>query len=299
MLWSDVEGDFPQIINAYYPEVTDNANIFKKIGVVRRAIRRVLIKSVHLQCLYVDSWINSINQYDMIVVPADKLTLKIPEYLNKKGYRGRLIWWYWNPVNVEASPSPNLINRQLCELWSFDKRDCEIYQMRYNTQYFFARYPRKNTPITQDFYFVGKEKGRYSVLKELEKKLASFGYSTKFIITANSPRENSHKYDFPISYKDNLQRDQESRCIVEINQENQVGLTLRSLEALFFEKKLITDNTSIMEEEFYDENNILLLEEVSKDSVHEFINKPFQAKNSAVQFYDFNSWIERFCADNI
>lgn len=54
-----------------------------------------------------------------------------------------------------------------------------------------------------------------------------------------------------------------------------------------------------MEEEFYDENNILLLEEVSKDSVHEFINKPFQAKNSAVQFYDFNSWIERFCADNI
>ena len=27
MLGSDVEGDFPQIINAYYPEVTDNANI--------------------------------------------------------------------------------------------------------------------------------------------------------------------------------------------------------------------------------------------------------------------------------
>ena len=47
-----------------------------------------------------------------------------------------------------------------------------------------------------------------------------------------------------------------SRSIIEIEDIDQNGLTLRSLESIFFGKKLITDNRDIVNYDFYKKENI-------------------------------------------
>lgn len=49
-----------------------------------------------------------------------------------------------------------------------------------------------------------------------------------------------------------------SNIIVEIVREDQCGLTLRTLEALFYNKKLITTNKNVMDYDFYNKTNIFI-----------------------------------------
>lgn len=48
-----------------------------------------------------------------------------------------------------------------------------------------------------------------------------------------------------ISYQENLDNIRKSKCIVDVVQKGQIGLTLRPLESLFFKKKLLTNNKCI------------------------------------------------------
>ena len=50
-----------------------------------------------------------------------------------------------------------------------------------------------------------------------------------------------------------------ARCILEINQENADGYTSRFLEAIMFNKRIITDNESVKLSEFYSDKNIQII----------------------------------------
>ena len=88
--------------------------------------------------------------------------------------------------------------------------------------------------------------------------------------------------------------------ILELTKKNQAGLTLRALEALFYEKKLITDNENIKEYDFYDSNNIFILkqdEELSakkKKELEDFLRKDFKIVSKEVKKqYTIENWLEK------
>lgn len=86
-----------------------------------------------------------------------------------------------------------------------------------------------------------------------------------------------------------------SKAILDIVQEGQEGLTLRSMEALFFEKKLITNNQSIIKEKFYRKENIFIIGHDKIDEIEEFMNAAYIKNTEEVlKYYDFNAWINRF-----
>lgn len=103
-----------------------------------------------------------------------------------------------------------------------------------------------------------------------------------------------NKKDF-VEYDDYLQNLRESKAILEIVPENVVGLTIRTMEALFFNKKLITNNKDIKNYDFYNPNNIFIIGEDSEDKIKQFINSPFELiDRKIVEYYDFENWIKRF-----
>ena len=61
----------------------------------------------------------------------------------------------------------------------------------------------------------------------------------------------------------------------EIVQPGQGGLTIRTLEALFYNKKLITNNESITEYDFYNADNIFIYKEqdCNIDALKSFLKK--------------------------
>lgn len=181
----------------------------------------------------------------------------------------------------------NFLKKQLC--FSFDKTDCEKYGFIYYNQYTnldFNLLP-KSEKIKYDFYFLGLGKGRVEFIKEIECKYLEKNNNFKFkIIFKSRPSTllekiyarvfKVDKYNL-LSYKENLNLVASSKVILDIVKDNQTGITLRTLEALVYKKKLITNNKNIVNYEFYDPQNILLLEDASQPINEDFIYSKVKA----------------------
>ena len=98
-----------------------------------------------------------------------------------------------------------------------------------------------------------------------------------------------------MSYDKYLELLSESNCILDYNEKGQSGLTLRPMEALFLEKKLITNNKDIKNYDFYNPSNIFILGENNIEDIKEFINKPYEkVEQKIIDYYDFEQWLSRF-----
>lgn len=97
-----------------------------------------------------------------------------------------------------------------------------------------------------------------------------------------------------ISYSEILNNISQSKCLVDIVQDGQEGLTYRPLEALFYNKKLITNNKTITEYDFYKEENIYILGKDAR-SLKKFIESDFVPWNEKiVKKYTIENWIKNF-----
>ena len=73
------------------------------------------------------------------------------------------------------------------------------------------------------------------------------------------------------------------------------GLTLRVMDALIMEKKLITDNSLLQQMEFYCPENIYILGGDNKYDIKEFLEIPYKKLDETVKKkYSFEMWICRF-----
>ena len=129
-----------------------------------------------------------------MIIHASSLTTNLPFDINRINPSIRVIVWYWNTVH--NSIYPNRIKGKF-ELWSFDNKDCSLYGMHFNHQYYFKSIQFSNN-ITRDVYFCGRDAGRGKILLELYNYFINNGISSLFQIvnsqTVNMPQEMKSKY---------------------------------------------------------------------------------------------------------
>ena len=102
-----------------------------------------------------------------------------------------------------------------------------------------------------------------------------------------------------LSYEEYCNKIQHSGVLLDVNQKGQRALTMRVMEAIYFSKKLITNNKDIVHYPFYHENNIYLLPEklsrVSVKEIQDFIERPFLPYSEEIlSYYDFEHWKDHF-----
>lgn len=293
MLWPDKRDYWPvQIKKRNTVEIED---AFYNHGIIYGAVRKMMaINGIGLNVL-LGSWKKDIGQYDAIIVQASRITAYIPDFLRKKGYQGRIIYWYWDPVS--GSILPEKINRKYCELWSFDYMDCQKYNMKFNDTYYVFDEPAVPGNKTKwDVMFVGRDKGRLARLNEIKDQLDRNGLRTLFHIVPTKPYSfYIKKLASRISYEEILEIVKESGCILDINQKNQSGLSQRCMESLYFNKKILTDNVNVDKYKFFDEKMVLPLQEFSlyhiKDIITDSRNKYSEEQR---EYYSFENWLSRF-----
>lgn len=97
-----------------------------------------------------------------------------------------------------------------------------------------------------------------------------------------------------LSYDDFLFLSSRSKCIIDIKLSTHKGLSFRFFEALYFQQKIITDNAYIKEFDFYNSNNILVVEnwsEITSKHMIDFIEKPYQQiPSKTIDRYSFKNW---------
>lgn len=133
----------------------------------------------------------------------------------------------------------------------------------------------KNYPLF-DVFFAGKAKDRLPKLLEAYDMFSQAGLKCFFYITNARPDQMEKREGIVYSeklmpYLDMLKYSINSRCMFDINQEGALGFTSRFLEAVMYNKLLITDNPSVLDSKYYKSDYIQYFDDVSKIDVA-FIN---------------------------
>lgn len=203
--------------------------------------------------------------------------------------RVKKFFWIWNPIKADQEARFESIFLVMREMGftpsTFDPSDARKHKLMLFPQFFRMNQPETSQKTEYDFYFVGFEKGRRHLLNQLERSLA--GYKCFFKVVNNIKD--------CITYEENISNITKSKCLVDIVQEGQEGITLRPLEALAFKKKLITNNKKVQDLEFYNTNNIFILGVDSMEKMNAFLLSDWtDIDDKVVQHYDVNSWVENF-----
>ncbi len=296
MLWPDVLEDIPSSISRQYYDIVDVRNLYRKSGLIGRIIRKFLSKLGLSTISFCDNWIQDIDKYDKIIIHANIINRTIPHYLRERGYNGRIIYWYWNPV--ETTVNPNSVDKNSCEIWSFSRCDCEKYNLNYNSTYFFITdsnsYRIENK---YDVFFIGKDKGRAEYLLNLKNIFEADKLKCNFIVVKDETSKLANSfYSTAINYNNVVMLTKQSKVILEILQDGQTGESLRTMESVFFQKKLITNNKCIIQEPYYNKDYIFVLGIDDIRTIHDFIVSPANIKdfNEYKSYFQFDNWLKRF-----
>ena len=201
----------------------------------------------------------------------------------------RLCLWIWNPVKEAKRTEMESVYAAIAqagfEISTFDKGDAERYHQRLLNQFFRMRQTLSYVHPKYDFYFIGFEKNRGTIIRELKEKLQ--GYRIYFKVVS--------KLSEGIPYSENIANIAQTRCVIDIVQDGQTGITLRPLEALAFRKKLITNNRNIINYDFYSPNNIFVIGVDDFARLDGFLNTEFQPiLTDVISKYDIMTWLSNF-----
>ena len=233
---------------------------------------------------------------DKIIVFDTHVTPAYLYWLCKLYPDKRIILWYWNPVNEKRTF--DFFPRRV-EIWSYSPSDCEKYGFRYNSQFYFDCIAGKQSENIGKVHtqptvcFIGREKGRKESVLKIRDSLAQSGIATDchFMIDGVL-KKRSREPLLPYSRVVDLIRG--SDAILDYTLQENAGLSLRPMEALFWGKKLITNQKSIRQYDFYRKENIYILGEETR-GIKEFLSTSSVKVESDIRdYYLLSSWLKRF-----
>lgn len=197
---------------------------------------------------------------------------------------------------------------------SFDRIDTENHKnIIFRPLFFLDDYRRtKEDPVENkyefDISFLGTiHSDRFAIIKEIRKicddwglKFFSFQYLQSgfmyycYKILKNEFRETS-KNDFNYEKLESVNIAEivdKSKVILDIQHPQQTGLTMRTIEMIGMNKKLITTNQDIKNYDFYDPYNILVIDRKNIKIPKEFFDAEYRPIDEKIyEKYYIESWI--------
>ncbi|MBN9367896.1 MAG: hypothetical protein J0H59_12805 [Comamonadaceae bacterium] len=213
----------------------------------------------------------------------------------------------WNSIfqhdsKSSAAKKATLFRDLFTETCTFDPQDAETYGFRLIPQpYRFLEAPVA-TERENDLYFIGADKGRLAQLQKIKAMAEAANLKCRFHITPNkkikyTPQQAALLSTHSLAYTDNIEIGKKSRCLLEIIQKNQTGATMRAIESMFLNCKLITNNPYAQTMPGYSPDRVLMLDDATPEALKAFLNGPHAAPPaSALAQHEINHWIKIFHA---
>lgn len=242
--------------------------------------------------------LNKFSRYQLIIFMDSGF---LPEYasLVRKHTSARLVLFFWNRLSKKRLKLLNETKKDenINAFYTFDPIEAKKFGLLHNSTFYKSCVSLPLQSPQYDLFFGGNNKGRGNIAHTLEKKLETLGLSLKlFIIEGNE----GHKNIGYLPYNKFLEFLSTTKGILEIMQQKQSGITLRAMEALFFQKKLVTTNLEIKRYHFYHPDNIFILGYDNLENLPAFMNKELKHPyHEVIEFFEPQSWLQRFFDDDI
>lgn len=192
--------------------------------------------------------------------------------------------------------------------FSFDPVDAKNnLNLKFRPTFFMPQYKKleKSNNQLYDIAFIGTLHGnRYEKLNSIRSKLSKnktmfyfyvpsvLVYIKNKIIKNNYASLNEVSFK-PLSFNSTLKVISNSKCLLDINYPGQTSLSMRAYEAMASKTKYITNNKEIMKYDFYNPNNIFVLDDNDLDIPLGFFETPFEEVPSDVLLkYSVESFVD-------
>lgn len=236
-------------------------------------------------------------QYECIIV-FDAVYL-IPAVAHATDYKSKIVLWMWNTIEDYDVKRIN-IAKEFANIWTFDKADAEKYNLHFHEQFYFYQKNNDIKNTNKSVFFVGADKNRMSYVTSLSYEFSKIRFKSDFYVLPDWDKkyvENEQVFLIKdrLGYYDVLEKVKKCSAVLDLVKEGQVGLTVRALEAVFYNKKLITNNVLLKSTDLYDYGNIYVIGH-EKESMECFLNKAFTIYPEFIlEKYSVKNWLEDLC----
>jgi len=249
--------------------------------------------------------------YDYVfIIKLETIDKKILEQLKENQKNAIFILYLWD--SIQNYKGKEKLLPFFDKAFSFDKTDTVKYNdLDFLPLFYIPAYKQalvNRDEIIYDLCFFGTgHSDRYKTIKEIKTqakknnlKVYSFLYlQSKAIFWVrkilNKTMRDAQVSDFSFSSLNQAQlidKILKSNVIIDIEHQGQVGLTMRTIESIGCQKKLLTTNKSIQEYDFYNENNIYIIDRDNISLNKDFFLTPYQKLDKNMyEKYSLHSWL--------
>lgn len=237
-----------------------------------------------------------LKRYDRIIVMnTDFFSDEFLTILKTK--TSKLVGNHWDGLQRTPEIYPKL--SYFDDFYVFDKVDVdESKNIHFLTNFYFNfERPKSDFSIAQEVYYLGTfVEQRLAKLKAISEKISKHNISQKINLFSWEKRAAIGELKFIntlVSYEENIQNVESSKVLIDLKLKAHNGLSFRFFEALYLEKKLITDNKEVKNYDFYKKENIFIIDEDSEEELVSFIHQPYvKIDEELIKKYSFESWFK-------
>lgn len=287
--FKDVEfilGSEPEINFYYYKKLRK----LKEIKILGKFIEKIYNKKIKN---YYNKLLEKYLDKDYVLVIGEiGYSQEFIELVKKKNKKIRFLKFIWDKMEQKKIEE---YKENYDVVYTFEKDDAIRYNLKWRPS-FFLEY--ENLVKNIDFYYLGRErdKERYIYVKKIFEYCIKNKLNYKILLYSQDKKK---KEEFitnkKIKYSENIENIKKSRVTFEKNIVNQKGLSLRTLECLAYNTKLITTNKDIIHYDFYHENNIMVVEKAEdiENIDIDFFKVPYKKLSGDILYrYSFEGFIE-------
>ena len=200
--------------------------------------------------------------------------------------------------NIYRCPKIKRVLHCFDDVFSFEKDDCAKFNLKFAPNWIYNNDVSlsSNADFEYDVFNISSIDKRLPILVRIADELKSKTIKFKFIVydKKRKPVDNTITYinkHMPLSeVNDYISR---SKVLLDINRIGQIGLTFRVFESLGLDKKLITTNSDIKNYDFYNPNNILIIDEKNPVISADFFKNEYEKiPDSILHQYTIEGWCE-------
>lgn len=278
--------------NYKYPSLLSRVSNFLNKLFFKKNIKKIVLQKNVLDRL------EKLGHQDIILIMRPDLLTK-ETHQKIKNLTDQYITYIYD--SCTRFPIEHLLQENIFDkIYSFDKKDCEKFGFNFITNYIYLdkKEIQPGTATSASVFIILSVDERIKLLNKIANYLSENEIQYKFIITGKRKPKNLNTnivYTSKPIFQKELQNVLENSTIyLDLIRNGHNGLSFRIFEALAMQKKIITTNKSISGYDFYNPNNILIIDENKPLKIDSsFLNTPYEPLSDEIYTkYTIENWVK-------
>ncbi|MBA5791193.1 lipopolysaccharide core biosynthesis protein rfaS [Flavobacterium sp. xlx-214] len=263
-----------------------------------------LLGKVFLKKTFKKDWkakqqLNHINQYTnydvCLIFRPDLLHTSVLKFIQANVKSRKVVYW----DSFDKIPKLKETVTYFNEYYSFEEDDCSKYNFT-KISNFYIHKSSDALPVHDAFFFGSKDARLNNVIKIIT-YLKEKNWNAKALIVAKKTKSKSKPItaegvkitETSTPFSQIYKYSENTKIVIDIAHPNQKGLSMRPYECVGLERKLITNNAEIKKYDFFNQNNIFIIDNFDNLNIPDsFLSIPYQKLPEHIyKKYHISNWL--------